>query len=48
MQIIIAKLCDNGGDIESANSDINDITEKLKQNDLALIEKDNEILRLKA
>ena len=48
MQIIIAKLCDRESDIESANSDTNDITEKLKQKDLALREKDNEILRLKA
>ena len=48
MQIILAKLCDREGDIESANPDINDITEKLKQKDLALREKDNEILRLKA
>ena len=48
IQIVIAKLCDYEGDIESVNSDINDITEKLKQKDLALREKDNEILRLKA
>ena len=48
IQIIIAKLCDNEGDIESVISDINDITEKLKQKDLALRENDNEILRLKA
>ena len=48
MQIMIAKLCDREGDIESANSDINDLTEKLRQKELALREKDNEILRLKA
>ena len=41
--------CDNDDDTESVNSDItNDITEKLKQSDLALREKDNEILKLKA
>ena len=48
MQIMIAKLCDREGVIESANSDINDLTEKLRQKELALREKDNEILRLKA
>ena len=40
--------CDNDDDTESVNSDItNNITEQLKQNDLALREKDNEILNLK-
>ena len=48
LQKIMAR-CDNDDDTESVNSDItNDITEQLKQNDLALREKDNEILKLKA
>ena len=37
LQKIMAR-CDNDDDTESVNSDItNDITEKLKQNDLALL-----------
>ena len=40
---------DNDDYTESVNSDItNDITELLKQNDLALRERDDEILKLKA
>ena len=45
LQKILAKLCGNDDDTESLNSDK---TEQLKQNDLALREKDNEILKLKA
>ena len=48
LQKIMAR-CDNDDDTESVNSDItNGITEQLKQNDLALREKDKEILMLKA
>ena len=48
LQKIMAR-CDNDDDTESVNSDItNDITEQLKQNDLALREKNNEVLKLKA
>ena len=48
LQKIMAR-CDNDDDTKSVNSDImNDKTEQLKQNDLALREKDSEILKLKA
>ena len=48
LQKIMAR-CDNDDGTESVNSDItNDITEQLKQNGLALREKDNEILKLRA
>ena len=45
LQKILAKLCGNDDDTDSLNSDI---TEQLKQNELVLREKDNEILELKA
>ena len=48
LQKIMAR-CDNDDDTESVNSDItNDINKQLKQSDLALTKKDNEILKLKA